>query len=229
LKLASVTSIDLEVVSTYTSFDAEKIVELAPEVVIMDKTLDVTEANFNTMKQLNIPVFRVYPTDLDQVISMISEIGEILGFEDEAENIVNDMNQRKDNIAEEVEGIDDDDKPSVLYIIYYDGLTDPYVGTSSTFSGDLIELAGGKNTIVDDNGISVQVSLETIIDSDPDMIITSMSFGFSAKNTILSMDTWEDITAVKNSEVHDIDGNLIDRTGPSLIDGLEEIHAALYP
>jgi ABC-type Fe3+-hydroxamate transport system substrate-binding protein len=99
------------------------------------------------------------------------------------------------------------------------------------YAGNLIELAGGRNTIDNSEGVVIQVSLETIIEEDPEVIITSQSSSWPtpSKDTILSDERWEDITAVKEGKVMDIEGNWIDRTGPDLIKGLEAINEALYP
>lgn len=222
--------LSIEAVSTWEGLDSEKIVELAPDLVIMDKTLDITETIFNTLVDLGIQVYRIFPTDFNTVMETISDIGEILDLEDEAKTIVDDMASRQQAVVDTVSSVPEVDKPVVLYVTYYDGTSDPWVGTSSTFSGNLIETAGGKNAISDDSGVGIQVSVETIIDSNPDIIITSQSTDWPtpSRTTILGSEIWKDITAVKNDEIHDINGDLIDRTGPYLIDGLEAVNAVLY-
>jgi iron complex transport system substrate-binding protein len=223
-------SLSLETVSTWEGLDSEKLVETLPDLVLMDKTLDITEANYNKITDLSIPVYRAFPTDFNSVLTLIDDIGYILDREDEADLLTTDMQSRADEIEMDVTSIADADRPEVLYITYYDGTSDPWVGTSSTFSGNIMEMAGGKNVIGDGTGVVIQVSVETIIDADPDVIITSQSSSWPTptRDTILSSDTWKDITAVKNEKVIDVNGDHIDRTGPHLIDGLEAVHDALY-
>ena len=93
-------------------------------------------------------------------------------------------------------------------------------------TGGLIEAAGGINAISDDTGIVVQVPVETIVGADPDIIICTQStvWATPTRTTILSDDGWKDIQAVVDGEVYDVDGDIIDRTGPRLIEGLETIH-----
>lgn len=223
--------LSLETVSTWEGLDSEKLIALDPDLVIMDKTLDITEVNYNTIIGLSVPAFRAFPRDLDSVMDLIEDIGKILDLEEKAANITENMNERMGTVMERISNISMDDRPNVLYVTYYDGTSDPWVGSSSTFSGNLIQMAGGKNSIDNNVGVVVQVSIETIIDSDPDVIITSQSTTWPtpSRSTILDEDTWRDISAVVNGRVIDIDGDLIDRTGPYLIEGLEAIHDALYP
>jgi iron complex transport system substrate-binding protein len=40
---------------------------------------------------------------------------------------------------------------------------------------------------------------------------------------------WENITAIKNDAVHNIDSNIITRPGPRMIDGLEVLIRIIHP
>ena len=40
---------------------------------------------------------------------------------------------------------------------------------------------------------------------------------------------WEDVTAIKNEQVYDVHSDLVDRPGPRLIEGVEELAKAVYP
>ena len=80
--------------------------------------------------------------------------------------------------------------------------------------------------ISDDTGKGITVSIETIITSNPDIIFTSQSSTWptESRSLILSDERLQDIEAVKNGAVYDVEGDLVDRTGPRMIDGLELFH-----
>ena len=40
---------------------------------------------------------------------------------------------------------------------------------------------------------------------------------------------WENLTAIKNQTVYAIDGNLVDRPGPRVVDGLEALAKLIHP
>lgn len=231
---ASVTEfpdLEMESVATWEGLDSEKLLSTTPDLVLMDKNLDITEENYNSITALSIPVYRAFPNDLNEVMSMILDIGKILDKEEKAVSVTDEIISRKDAITVSLEDVHINERPSVLYVTYYDGIKDPYVGTSSSFSGDLIEMAGGVNCIIDSSEVGTQISVERIIEANPDVIITSQStvWPTNSRSTILSAESWKDITAVKNGAVYDVNGNLIDRTGPYLIDGIETLNSLLYP
>jgi iron complex transport system substrate-binding protein len=211
----------------FTGLMKEDLVITEPDLVIMDKTLDISENAYNSIRSLGIPVYRIYPRTTQDVLEAILGIGNITGTEDEAEAIVDDFRSRMEIMDSYLEDIDEEDKPGILLVTYYDGGFDPWVATDSTMAGGLIETAGGVNVISDGTGIVVQVSVETVIGADPDIIICTQStvWPTETRDTILSDDRWKDITAVKENKVFDINGDLVDRTGPRLIDGLEAIHS----
>jgi iron complex transport system substrate-binding protein len=72
----------------------------------------------------------------------------------------------------------------------------------------------------------VQIGLETIIAEDPDIIITSQSTTWptQSRRALLDDDTLKDVSAIKNQKVFDIDGDMVDRPGPRMVDGLEEMN-----
>jgi iron complex transport system substrate-binding protein len=211
----------------YAYLATEELVMLDPDLIIMDKTLDISENAYNAMKNLGLPVYRIYPRNVEEVLDAIIGIGNITDTTARASDIVEDFGDRMDNVSSYLDGVPAEDRPGVLLVTYYDGVNDPWVSTDSTMAGGLIEAAGGLNVISDDTGIVVTVSIETIIGADPDIIICTQSnvWPTQTKNEILSDDRWKDISAVKENRVFEIDGDIVDRTGPRLISGLEEIHS----
>ena len=214
-------------VFSYSCLASEQLVMADPDLVIMDKTLDISEKAYNTIKGLGIPVYRIYPRNVGDVLDAITGIGEVTNTEAEAKVMIDDFVDRMVDITLFTEDIPPDDRPGVLLVTYYDGDFDPWVSTDSTMSGGLIEAAGGRNMISDDTGIVVTVSVETAVGADPDIIICTQSnvWPTQTKSKILSDERWKDISAVKQNRVYEIDGDLVDRTGPRLILGLEGIHS----
>ncbi|MFO8051763.1 MAG: ABC transporter substrate-binding protein [Thermoplasmatota archaeon] len=216
----------LEHVVSWQGLDAEKLIALEPDLVIMDKTLDRTDTIYTEVKGLDIPVYRIYPTNLSDVLDAITAVGELTDETDNATAVVEDFRDRMDVVKVAADTILEDSAPKVLHVTYYDGTGDPWVATDSTFSGSLISMAGGECAVSDDRGFVVQISLETIIESSPDLILCSQSSSWptQTRETIINDDRWTDIPAVENGNVVDVEGDWCDRTGPRLIMGLEEFH-----
>ncbi|MGA1849166.1 MAG: ABC transporter substrate-binding protein [Thermoplasmatota archaeon] len=220
---------NIEKVVSWQGLDLEKLILLEPDLVIMDKTLDMSGENYNAMKGSGFQVYRIYPLTVEEVLDSIQGIGDAIGAPGEAGSLVEDFRTRMETVKQNASSIEEEDRPRVLHVTYYDGSSDPWVATDSTFSGSLIEMGGGICAFSDDTGFGVQVSLERIIASDPDLILCSQSSTWptQTREVILSDSNWQDITAVKEGAVQYVEGDWCDRTGPRLILGLEEFHTRI--
>jgi iron complex transport system substrate-binding protein len=212
---------DIDVVSTYEGLDLERILEKEPDIIIMDKTLDLSGNNYNEMTDFGLCVFRVYPKNLEEVLNNIELLGRVTGSEPKAEIIVNDLSSRIDTVKNSAKSISI--KPRILHVIYYDGLSSPWVATTSTFSGNLIKLAGGESVVDDKQGFAIQITLEQLIVYDPEIIFTSQddTWPTPSREAILNDEALSGIKAVKNKKVFDVNADIVDRPGPRLVDGLE--------
>jgi iron complex transport system substrate-binding protein len=212
---------DIKVVSSYEGIDLEKILEKEPDIIFIDKTLDLSETNYNTLTEFGLIVFRVYPTNLQEVFDDIELLGKVTGRESKAEDIVNDLETRVDTVR--TRGNSLSSKPIVLHVFYFDGSSSPWVATSSTFTGDLIMIAGGTPAVEDDQGFFIQITMESMIELNPDIIFTSQddTWPTPSRQAIIDDEALQGITAVKNGDVIDVNADLVDRPGPRLVDGLE--------
>ena len=216
-------------VMTWTSLDLERVVSLKPDIIFMDKTLDASGNTYASLTGAGLTVFQFFPKNLDNMLEQTKLIGHICGNVESTDAVVDGFHIRIDAVMTEASNITDANKPKILFVTYYDGSTDPWVGTDNTMSGDLISKAGGKNVISDPSGIYVLVGIESIVSADPDIIFTSQSdiWPTTSRQAILNDTVFKDISAVKSGRVYDINGDHVDRPGPGLVDGLEEMQARI--
>jgi len=219
----------ITVVSTWMGLDLEAAVAQEPDIVFMDKTLDISGDTYTALTEVDVTVFILFPRTMEEMLEQITMIGDVCDVSDAGDGLRTELENRIEDVETSSSTYTSAQKPMVLYVTYYDGLSDPWVGTVSTMSADLIEKAGGKNIISDSTGYVVQVSLEMIITENPDIILTSQSTSWptTSREVIIEDDILKDVAAVKNGQVFDIDGDLIDRPGPRMVDGLEEIHGII--
>ncbi|MFW3145509.1 MAG: ABC transporter substrate-binding protein [Thermoplasmatota archaeon] len=216
-------------VFTWEGVDLEKLIAVEPELVLMDKTLDITGDDHAAITAMGIPVYRIYPRTIDELLDSIEGIGEVLDAGDEASELIGDFTGRMGAVEENASRVPDGERPKVLHVTYYDGLSDPWVSTDSTFSGSLIEKAGGVCAFSEGSGFGIQASLELIVASDPDIILCSQSSTWpsNTRETILSDGNWAEVPAVESGAVFYVEADWCDRTGPRLILGLEEFHSII--
>lgn len=215
-----------EKIGTFTTPNLEAILALDPDLVLA--TGGVQADQLDRMQELGLTVYAVNPVTFDQTVATILEIGELTGAEARAWEIVSDMNSRAVDVARRVaeaekEGLE---RPRVFYEIFYDNGV--WTAGRGGIISDLIRLAGGENIGDADTSEYYEFSVERLLAEDPQVYLVGSGSMFKPGD-ITARSGWERMDAVRNGRVYVIEENLVYRSGPRLIEGLEAIHAALYP
>lgn len=211
----------IESVGSLTDPNIEKIASLKPDIVIA--STHFKKEVLEKLEQLNIKVVVLYgPESFDGVYEVIKKVGDVIGEPDAAGKIVDEMKKKVDDVLSKVK--EAKDKPKVYYVISYGKFGD-YTAGEGTFIDNMIEMAGGINIASDVKGW--QYSLERIVKNDPDIIICSKYF--DTKNGIMNTPGYKDLRAVKEGKLIEIDNNLLDRQGPRIAQGLEELAKIIHP
>jgi len=210
-------------VGSYVRLDVEKIVALRPDLCLATKDGNPINA-ISRIEDLGIPVFVVNPHSLEGIMSMVEQLGMILGAEDRAREIVGDMRQRIDRVKMKLAG--NIPRPGVFFQID----AAPIISAGSgTFIDELITIAGGVNLAAGPSPYP-RFSWEDLIRMQPDVaIIASMAGGHSVEDLKKSWQKWPQLEVVKNKRLYVVDADLIDRPTPRLIDGLEKFAAIIHP
>ncbi|HEY8414627.1 MAG TPA: cobalamin-binding protein [Thermaerobacter sp.] len=207
-----------------TDTNFEQIVALKPDLAL---TIGGAEEQVKRLEELGIPTVVIQPATLEDVLARIELIGRIVDAQEGAARVVRDMRARIDAVRSRVSGIPEDGRVRVFYEVWNDPLMTAGPGG---FIHDVIEAAGGVNIAADAGSPWPQISLETVVEKDPQVIIVPQSL----KNSYDELKAgkrkgWEGITAVREGRVYSIDDNIITRPGPRLVEGLEQIARWLYP
>jgi iron complex transport system substrate-binding protein len=210
-------------VGSYVHLDVEKIVSLRPDLCLAIKDGNPIEV-IRRLEGLNIPVYAVDPRNLDAVMEMISDIGNLLDAVQQAEMIVKKMKDRIETVKAVVSRIQE--RPKVFFQIGVAPIVS--VGTE-TFLHELITLAGGYNLTQGDVAYP-RLTIEQVLAMAPDvLIITSMTRGQSFDVVKAQWKRWESIPAVKKDRIHLVDSDIVDRPSPRLVDGLEMLVHYINP
>ncbi len=197
------------------NLNEELLVSLEPDLVLFGFASDAEER----LAELDIRSEVIAPASLEETYASIRRIGELTGIESAAEKLAGDMETAIEKLKAETAQIEE--KPLVLMLLDLDYL---YVAGSGTLEDELIAVAGGINAA----GAAgyAQLSEEALIEADPDIIICT----FPLRERILAeKDAWKDLAAVKNEAIYDIDGDLVNRPTPRLVQGLELLIGIFHP
>ena len=210
-------------VGDYFNPSIENIVALDPDLVLTDGHSE----NIKGLESLGITFFVIDPQGIDGILGDIELLGKITGTEKRAEELIKDM---QDSISQVIALMEDTPKVKVFYIIDATDLTLPWTVGPGSFADALITMAGGENA-AKAQGAWVQFSLEEVISSDPEIIILPAKHGtaFTSPETLKAHPAWRGITAVRQDRIYTIDGDLVDRPGPRIVQGLKEMAKIIHP
>ncbi len=218
-------AMDKPTVGGFSDINLEKVVELDPHIVF--GAIGVQGPLIQSFEDAGIVFVAIEPETLDELIDSIELIGAIAGKEQEAQELISDMESRIDAVKEKVVDIPEDERPGVLYEVWNDPVMT--IGPN-TYISDMIEIAGGRNIFSDAQDNWPVVDIESILARDPQVIISSMHHHRSGPDEFYQMNTWSEISAIRNKRVYVVsDGDVFARVGPRIIDGLEEFARYIHP
>ncbi|WP_175991638.1 ABC transporter substrate-binding protein [Bacillus sp. Marseille-Q1617] len=203
-------------------FNVEKIISLDPDLVLAHESTAVSaKEGLNQLRDSGISVFVVKDTQkIDEVYTIIENIGKLTDTEKKAEKLVSGMKKDLQELKSKAEEVEQKRK------VYVEVAPAPdiYSTGNNTFINEMLELINAENALKDQEGW-IAVNQEEVIAANPDVIITT----YGDNEQIMTRDGWQDINAVKNEHVYDVHTDLVTRTGPRLVEGVEEIAKSVYP
>ena len=211
----------------YKTVDIERVVEIQPDLIL---ATGYHEAEvIPKLEKLGLTVLTLDPRSLDETLEAITLAGKCTGKEDEAYQLVTEMEKRVNAITEKTSGLSASARPRVFYIVYRDPLMT--VG-SDTLTHELIVKAGGINIAQDLTGDYPTIGLEAVIAANPQVIVASYGHG-SVEDLPLQFALTEprlsDVDARVNNQVYGIDTNLGSRPGLRIVEGLELLAKMIHP
>lgn len=164
-------------------------------------------------------------TKLQETYDQIAQLGKATGNSQQAEELVDSM---KDDIARILKRAP---KPASSATYYYELDTTYFTVTSKTFIGEIFSLLGLNNIAdeADAQGTGYpQLSGEFIIKANPAIIfLADTKCCGQSGATVASRPGWEQIDAVKQDRVVELDDDIASRWGPRVVVLLEKAASAL--
>jgi len=213
-------------VAGYSAPDIEKVVSLEPDLVVAESIHEKTV--LPALENVGLTVIVMSAESLDAVLCDITLVGEITGKSKAAAQLVDDLSDRIEAVTAKTEGLTAEERLRVLYVCWHDPI---WTLGSETFIDDLIQKAGGVNIFADDFKKSRVVSLEAVVTRNPQVIVVS---GMGATrnliyNSIKQEPRLSAVEAMVKGNVYQIDGDILERPGPRIVDGLEQVAKFIHP
>ena len=210
-----------EKVGGFADPNIEKILSLEPDLIFAVSGLQDTAVD--RLRDEGFNVFVVNPKTVDDLPDVIRRVGRVADVADNADELAGELEDRilavKEKVAEAT------GTPSVFYEVYSEPLM---TAGKNTVINDVIGVAGGASLGNESDENYPQFSLETLIEQDPDVYFASTG-SMSEPKDIAAREGWDGLTVSTNGRIHVIDENIINRSGPRLIDALEQFVELIHP
>jgi len=197
--------------------DTERIVALSPDLVLCTTDGNPRE-KVRALEEMGIPCFAVAPQDLEAVFTAIERLGALLGAADRGRAEAGAL-RRRARLAHPP--LRDVEMPAALFVVS----TAPIIAAGAgTFMDELVRLAGGRNAAARFSGRYPRLSVEELVAARPDLIFVAGMAG--VERFPPEVTRWKEVPAFRDGAVITLDGDLVTRPGPRLVDALERVSAA---
>jgi len=221
--------------------DAEKIGKpMNPDIEIIkslnpDMFISVSSLQADLEKKLensNIESVFIENDSYNNILASMKKLGEIYGKEKEAQDFIDEVNSKVEEILKNVE---EGDKPKVM--ILFGSPKSIMIATEKSFAGSLVKEVGGiniANEMGDFKDSYVPLSMEDVLKSQPDLILrlTHANPEDSKKmfeKEFAENEIWQNLQAVKEDKVYDLDNKYFGVSGNiRIVKAIEELAKILY-
>lgn len=200
----------------------ERIAALHPDLILATVEGNSKE-DVSKLESLGYRIFVTNPRTIDDVYKSLTDIGHIVGKDSTTATLVEAFKKREGKVLQWAGA---KKKPKVLTIISVKPLMT--VGPN-TFIHQLIVKAGGVNVAQNAPTAYPLLSREEVVHQQPDIILATNDAVTSEKNIVKEFPEWKSLPAVKNGRVFIVDGDLLTRPGPRIIEGLEMLARLFHP
>lgn len=206
-------------VGRYGQLDMERLLSLRPDLLLLWPG-SVPPAQRDQLKRLGIPVFSAEPHSIEQLIGQIEEIAEHVGRADQGRRYARALRARLETLRQQYRR----DRPLQVFYQVWDRPL--YTLGGQQVISDALAVCGARNIFADLNPAAPQVSVESVIARDPDIILAADA------QQLASWKAWPTLRAVAQDGLLVVPDNGIERPSGQMIDAtarLCELLAARAP
>nr|WP_295709547.1 cobalamin-binding protein [uncultured Halomonas sp.] len=198
-------------VGSHTRIDLEKLVGLAPDLVIGWMTGNPTE-QLETLEALGMPVFYIEPRDMNGVASAIERLARLAGTEAAGQAVADNFRTTMSALEERYQ----DREPVPTFYQVWD---EPLMSVNSEhLIGQVIEICGGDNVFGDQARLVPRIDDEAVLAANPEAIVAG-GMGEENRHWLTHWEQYANLMAVAQGNLFFVPPSLIQRPTPRLMEG----------
>jgi len=189
--------------------DMELLVSLKPDLIVAWRH-NSSERQIEMVRRLGIPVFQSDPQTLDGIPDSVLRLGQLLGTEAEAKTTATQLRGQLAGLRAKYAN------RSPVRTFYQVWDKPLYTLSGKHILTDAMELCGGENIFDKLTVTAPIVSIESVLQANPEAIIAT------AEKNYGGVDLWKPygmLAAVRSNNLFTLDGHLLNRAGPRMVQG----------
>lgn len=205
----------IPLIGSNSQIDLERVIALRPDLLVVWQSGN-TARQIAQLQSLGIPVFHSEPRTLETVATSLERFGRLLGTEQTAQAAAAQFRGK-------VSGLRKRYGSRPLVSVFYQAWDDPlYTLNGEQIASDAIRLCGGRNIFADLKTIAPQVSVEAVVQRDPEAILGGKLY--TPQDRGLSVwQPFQGMTAVRRKNLFTLDEESLTRPGPRVADGAAKL------
>ena len=203
----------LPIIGGYQSINLEAIIALQPDLILGWESGNKPQI-FEKIRQLGIPLYIDQPHSLKDVARVIRDIGKLSGNKQHSLQAANTFLQHLEQLRQRYRG------RATLSVFYQVWNKPLYTLNDKHIISDIIRLCGGGNIYADEDILSPVISLESLLQRDPQVIIAS-GMGEQRPEWLDDWQRWPSLQAVKKDTLYFVPPDLIQRHTTRILQGAE--------
>ncbi|VVO00723.1 cobalamin-binding protein [Pseudomonas fluorescens] len=207
---------DLPSVGRYGQLDMERLLSLKPDLLLLWPG-SVGPAQREQLKRLNIPTYVADPHNLEQLTAQIEAIAAQLGRPERGVSLASDLRQRLDALRQRYRR---DEPLRVFYQVWDRPL---YTVGGGQIISDALDVCGARNVFADLALPAPQVSVEAVLQRNPEVILASDQAQLEAWRA------WPQVTAVAQGRLRLVTDKGLERPSGQMIEATAKLCQVIAP
>ncbi len=193
------------------NLDFETIIALQPDLIIVWKT-GTGRSTVEKLHALGYTVFISEPDSLEIIATSVERFGKLTG---NAETALTKSKQFQQDVVKLKSKYSTLGQVRVFYQFWNQPI---FTVNENHIISTIIEMCGGKNVFAELSTLTPQLSVESVLNMDPDVIIASGE-GNLKPEWLEEWRQWPTLTAVSNDQIYSIPPEIIQRHTTRILDG----------
>jgi iron complex transport system substrate-binding protein len=206
----------IPIVGDSRELDLERIITLKPDLFVVWRQ-GISAKQIEQLRKLKVPLFFSDEQKLVDIPNNIRQLGQLMGTEKQANKAATELDVELAVLTKKYANVS---PVRLFYQVWSDPL---FTLNGQQIVSDAIRLCGGVNVFASQKITAPNVSIESVLQKNPEAIVGTNEQHFPAGVLAIWKKRYPLMTAVKQNNLFELDGHLINRAGPRMILGVVDL------